>query len=478
MEVSPLRRCITGLMLGLVWPALAQAGSRPATLRAAHAAQQVMFPRAALQISEASPLQLPGPGVDSNSPAHWTGTQFHVFTSWFAPQESVFRSSGSGIVDLDSTQRAEVRGGERTVAGGRWLEATYKDPNGTLYGWYHIEPIHLCRGTSLTAPRIGAFVSFDDGLSWLDLGVILEAPAGSLQCEAANGFFAGGHGDFSVILDEEQRFFYFLFSNYSGTVEEQGVALARMPYMARYAPAGNVVKWYQGDWQEPGLGGRVTPVLAAARSWMHADPDAFWGPAVHWNTHLRTYVILLNRTQGGNGDWRQEGVYAVLAERLSDPRNWTEPQRILAGGSWYPQVIGVNGEARETDKLAGPRARLFMSGASDWEITFALRPHVVRASAGPCGSSVCITLLGSNFGATPSVDIRTNTSDLIVATVAGESLRQGYLDGQQVLAFHLEEHGLLQEFGSGGLRFFVVSPATVTWSDPVPLNAANVSWPP
>ena len=35
-------------------------------------------------------------------------------------------------------------------------------------------------------------------------------------------YFSGGHGDFSVVLDREQKFFYFLFTNYGGPVETQG----------------------------------------------------------------------------------------------------------------------------------------------------------------------------------------------------------------------------------------------------------------
>ena len=35
-----------------------------------------------------------------------------------------------------------------------------------------------------------------------------------------------------------------------------------------------------------------------------AEPDAFWGPAVHWNTHLQQYVMLLNRAFDPR--WAQE----------------------------------------------------------------------------------------------------------------------------------------------------------------------------
>lgn len=41
------------------------------------------------------------------------------------------------------------------------------------------------------------------------------------------------------------------------------------------------------------------------------------------------------------------------------------------GHGWYPQVIGTDPGGRETDKLAGRVARLFVHGKSAWEIVFA-----------------------------------------------------------------------------------------------------------
>jgi hypothetical protein len=101
--------------------------------------------------------------------------------------------------------------------------------------------------------------------------------------------------------------------------------------------------------------------------WMRADCDAFWGPSIHWNTHLKRYVMLLNRAKGTG--WVQEGVYVSFSAKLDDPRRWSQPQKILDGGRWYPQVIGDPAE-RGTDKLAGKTARLYLSGISEHEVVF------------------------------------------------------------------------------------------------------------
>jgi hypothetical protein len=78
--------------------------------------------------------------------------------------------------------------------------------------------------------------------------------------------------------------------------------------------------------------------------------------------------MLLNRAQGTG--WTQEGIYIAYSTNLADPLSWSVPEKILSGGAWYPQVIGLE-PGQGTDKLAGPLARFFMGGFSDYEISFA-----------------------------------------------------------------------------------------------------------
>ncbi len=304
----------------------------------------------------------PDRNADSNSPAHWVGDTLHVFESAFA----AYRSTGSSQGELGGTRAIEFDN-PFGLSGGRWIEATYRaETSDRLYGWYHHEPTF--EGTHLTAPKIGAAWSDDEGATWHDLGVVLDAPAGTIDHGARNGYFMGGHGDFSVIRQGDH--FYFLFTSYSGPTASQGVALARMPLTKLNDPVGAVVKWHEGAWSEPGRGGAVTPIFPATRSWAESDPTSFWGPSVHWNSHLESFVVLMNRTEGGAGDWRQEGVYATFNADLAQPDRWTTPSRVVAGGSWYPQVMGTDRERRETDKLAGRTARFYAGGRSEHEIEF------------------------------------------------------------------------------------------------------------
>lgn len=346
-----------------------------------------------ITIEPVYPIRLPGANlpeygitdaVDSNSPMHWDENgNFYAFASAFFP----FRSSGKNLYTLSpTTERAVIRD-SMGIEGGKWLEATWHDDDGTLYGWYHNEPPNVCANNpNLTAPRIGAMISHDEGLTWDDLGIVLQAPDDSLDCETQNYYFAGGNGDFSVMLDPGKNYFYFFFDTYHSQIDEQGVSIARMSYADRNQPAGKVWKWRDGNWDQPGLGGRVTPIIPVMNDWHLEDADAYWGPSIHFNTYLNSYVIVLNRAI--DRYWNQEGIYICFNDDLSNPLGWTLPDRLPLDplGAAYPQIVGI--EKGGTDKLAGRSARLFLLGQSRWQISFRLPGDGDDGDCGDCVGEV------------------------------------------------------------------------------------------
>jgi hypothetical protein len=326
-----------------------------------------LHPNTAHPIAQLRPTaQLAFPGqVDSNSPAFRDGDRLYLFNS---AGNFIKRSVGPDLESLSAPDTARFNA--LTSRANHWIEAVWKTADGLLWGWYHAEPWDsICTnlsplGRALTAPEIGAAVSSDNGLTWYDLGIVLRADPSALRCDTSNGYFSGGVGDLSIMLDDREEYLYIYFGTYSGNVREQGVSVARMKWSDRYSPSGNVWRWRDATWSSPGLGGTSTPMFAAAVDWSSANADAFWGPSIHWNSHLNRYVMLLNRTRDSN--FAQEGIYISYGDSLSDFQSWTIPGKIIDGGAWYPQVIGVS------DKLAGQSARFFDGGLSDQEIVFSL----------------------------------------------------------------------------------------------------------
>jgi hypothetical protein len=193
-------------------------------------------------------------------------------------------------------------------------------------------------------------------------------------------YFVGGVGDFSVRLDSASRDLYFFYSQYIRFDRLQGVGVARLAWADRDNPVGKIMVWNSRTWLPARALTLATgdlryvypaavPIFPATEPWHDDDSevDAFWGPSVHWNTYLEQYVMLLNHAR--DAAWSQEGIYVSFAPRLDDPSLWSKPVRILNGGYWYPQVMGLE-EGSGTDKVAGRWARFFTGGMSEHLIQF------------------------------------------------------------------------------------------------------------
>ncbi|MBZ2183556.1 MAG: hypothetical protein K7J46_02520 [Bryobacter sp.] len=321
------------------------------------------------------------PEIDGNSAVFWAGGQMFLFHSTGEPH----LSSGPDQFQLGNTRKVEFNNPAHAPV---WFEAVWRDENGTLLLFYHHEPEARCGEDRLTQPKIGMAVSRDNGATVEDLGIVLESGEDA-DCDAENGFFSGGHGDLSVVLDREKKYFYIFFTNYAGPLSSQGVVMARLDFAERYAPVGRVKKLYLGKFEEAGLGGRLTAIFPAKESWSEDDTDSYWGPAVHYNKELDRYVMFLNRSCCEPG-WPQAGIDVSFSADLADPFSWKKPRRLLNAGesarqpAYYPQVIGL-GEG-ETDQVAGKRARFYVKGISDWEIEFRVEDEEEEPVTDPCAS--------------------------------------------------------------------------------------------
>jgi hypothetical protein len=344
-------------------------------------AQSVALP--ATRLIAYRELSVPG-RVDSSVPMVWTRIDGQLtlvaFDSWGGDPA---RMTGP---DLDHLQPAGHPVISPHPGDGIWIESVIPDQiDHTWYAYYHHEaPARIC-GRPESIPQIGAATSIDRGVTWTNLGIILEAPTGSEACGSTNKFVLGGVGDASAMVDRDWKDIYIYFSNYGRDPRTQGVVLARLPWADRDDPRGHVTIWQDGAWlspvRKPGLnsaGQSVfeypagTAVLRPTIPWHDGvqAANAFWGPSIHWNTEVNRYVMLLNRTK--DESFNNEGIYVSFAARLDDPRGWSAPQKILKGGGWYPQVAGPE-PGTGTDKQMGRIGRLFLTGQSMHYIEFSGR---------------------------------------------------------------------------------------------------------
>ena len=321
--------------------------------------------------------------VDSNSPVLRTIIDGEptvvVFTSWGGTPS---RASGPSLDELSPATPVFICG---APAGGIWIEAVIAGDDGTWYGFYHNERLR-CPSMTRAAPRIGAMRSRDAGVTWTNLGLLIQASAATFDCDTLNTYIVGGVGDFSATLDRDGRYVYLYFSQYGESAEEQGVVAARFLWTDRDAPVGKTEIWTKGLWApaRPRAGellfsgfderGRIwgmpqpTAIFPTLEPFHDDDTrvDVFWGPSIHWNTYLHRFVMLVNRAK--DESFGEEGSYISYNADLSAPVGWSTPERILKGGTWYPQVVGLEGDGG--DASAGRVARFFSGGRSDYLLYF------------------------------------------------------------------------------------------------------------
>ena len=318
------------------------------------------------RMTAAPRVELPAE-IDSSNPAVWAlvdGMQrLFVISSWGGIPVRITGNSLESLRDAGPVAFASHPGH------GVWFEAIIPAADGTWYAYYHHErPADMCGRPDRQMPRIGAMRSSDLGATWDDLGIVLDAPAGAEACDSANRFVLGGVGDVTAALDAESKDVYLYFSQYSRDPSTQGVAVARLAWADRDEPAGKASVWRDGAWiPDAQLSG--TPLVRPSQPFhdRSAAADVFWGPSIHWNTYLDQYVMLLNRAKDDH--FGQDGIYVSYSPTLADPSQWSAPTRLLNGGGWYPQVIGTE-VGTGTDRVAGQRARFFMTGRSERFIEF------------------------------------------------------------------------------------------------------------
>jgi hypothetical protein len=363
------------LRRGRGWRALVAFGALLAAIGSLPvAAQSTGRPSASVQAAPS--LSFPN-AADSNSPAVWDliGGEW-TLTVLTSVEGSTWLSRGGDLDSLESV--GPVSFTTAAPPGGYWFESVIPD-SGVWYGFYHNEVTGVCPESEKVVARIGAARSTDYGLTWEDLGAILETPLEEVFCETRNEYFAGGVGDFSAVLDADSSYLYFYYSQYAEPSAAVGVSVARMAWAERDAPSGQIDIWTDGAWL-PTLGSDesedrgpflASPILRARDSWDNPSPavDVLWGPAIHWNTHIKTYVMLLNRAS--SAAWEQGGIYVSYNDDVSNPNGWTAPVLLLRGGAWYPQVVGLGSLA--TDTYAGSPSRFFMQGNSAYTIVFERR---------------------------------------------------------------------------------------------------------
>lgn len=227
------------------------------------------------------------------------------------------------------------------AAGGR----VYRDSQtGILLLFYHAEIRTFPPGYIPFFSELGLAYSIDGGMSWHDLGPIMRphASVSSSYFQKQKQTWDVGWGTY--VLAGEYFYLYFADLLQDGDdYQRVNLAVARakisdvIDAVVNRRQAWPWMKYYEGTWTEPGLGGRSTALIAQG-------DDSFMPSDVVFNMCLRKYTAVLLGEPFPNSD--------LYWSESSDGIKWDKLQKLVGdeGEQIYATLVGVGDDPGLTGK--------------------------------------------------------------------------------------------------------------------------------
>ena len=249
------------------------------------------------------------------------------------------------------------------------ISGCYRRPDGRLYAFYHAEDHEemgmMAGGIPGYYGSVGCAVSDDGGLSWMKLGPAVTSQK-SKRWSAYEGQRDKGAGEPGVVAEKGGRYLFLYYSDHS-RVQGRGIqiCMARTDLEEGPPVPGLWRKYHDGEFTEPGLGGKDTVVISGKR--IAPDGETLF-PHPAYSAALDLYIMVFNISFWteftGNGRLEKSGVYIAFSE---DGVEWSFPRLLIRDNSipllgrsmsWMANIIW--------DEEGGARGRLVYGYSPRW----------------------------------------------------------------------------------------------------------------
>jgi hypothetical protein len=240
-----------------------------------------------------------------------------------------------------------------------WIANVYLNPeNGHILGFIHLESNPPGGTRKVDYFRFGLAISKDGGRTFNWCGYIIEP---DLSYETwFNHWYPKGLGGlyscmgFANYIIKDGYFYIYYMDTKDVEIPDtsiiqdlpnNGVAVARARVedvlkKAEFFKTANWNKYYQGKWDEEGLGGRFTPLNIKPKGFMHGDAA--------YNSYLDKYILVTRTGKHVKPDGGAGKTSSVLISFSSDGLHWSEWQAIHKDNHLhdYPAIMstGTNNE--------------------------------------------------------------------------------------------------------------------------------------
>ncbi len=247
----------------------------------------------------------------------------------------------------------------------------YRVPNGEPGAGNLLIVYHAERSANPFWSWLGLAKSTDEGATWQDLGLIISGP----QPYNSQGALDIGDGNLVVAADRTtlQEYFYIYFPEHcwiNSTTVCSGftyLSVARAPYEELLTAAfpGNLTtvpslfrKYYDGQWDQPGMGGKSSELFPAVTGETDGDPQ------VVWSAYRNRFVAIMDNSQ-----------YIAYGES-TDGLQWP-PMQVILGTNPETPVYGY-GNAVGLGADPGILGDTFYSYYTDWPTGQSWNPATIN----------------------------------------------------------------------------------------------------
>ena len=263
-----------------------------------------------------------------------------VYTFFAANDGNLKRCVGTLDNPGDCGGRESIRiGGLKSALDYAGGGPVYRDPaTNTLLMIYHGERWKAGSGGRAFYGTLGLAKSSDGGATWADLGEIVTPHVPPEAVLERGALWDAGGGAYLTI----DGYFYVYFRDLmrSGEAAELAVARARVADVVEDAIARDRAapwrKYRDGAWEEPGLGGRSSP--------LEADNQLAAWLGVSYNAYLGRYIMI-----AFGRPWPATTLYWLES---SDGLTWTSRTRLVEDPKQklYVTLVGLGDDPRVTGR--------------------------------------------------------------------------------------------------------------------------------